>query len=162
MGRTNILDCPSHRNFYRALLELGNVGCIQALLVDDEIIATGYGLVSHEGFHMIFPTFKAEGWRNYSPGMQLFIESMTWADSKGIAFYDFTIGGEEFKATLGAEEYPLYEHLEALTARGRPTVYRERLRRLVRAHPRLKAILQRARTLHRAGSGTGAGARDVS
>ncbi len=149
MGRNNILDCVSHRNFYRALLDPGSVGCIQALLIDGEVIATGYGLVSHEGFHMIFPTFKAEGWRNYSPGMQLFVESMTWAAAKGIAFYDFTIGGEEFKASLGAHEYPLYEHLEALTARGRPTIYHERLRRLVGSHPRLTALVQRARTLHR-------------
>ncbi len=153
MGRVNIFDCPSHRNFYRALLEPGGLGCIQALLVDGEVIATGYGLVSPEGFHMIFPTFKADGWRNYSPGMQLFIESMAWAGAKGIAFYDFTIGGEEFKASLGAQEYPLYEHLEALTARGRPTVYHERLRRLVGSHPRLTALVQRTRALRRSGPG---------
>ncbi|MEQ1697636.1 MAG: GNAT family N-acetyltransferase [Hyphomicrobiaceae bacterium] len=154
MGRDNILDCLSHRAFYRALLDPGGVGRIQALLLDDQVIATGYGLLSREGFHMIFPTFKAEGWRNYSPGMQLFIESMAWAAANGIAFYDFTIGGERFKASLGAEEYPLFEHLEALTARGRPAVYRERLRRLVGSNPRLKALVQRARALKRMQTGS--------
>ena len=157
MGRDNILDCPGHRSFYRSLLNPGSVGCIQALLIDDEVIATGYGLVSQEGFHMIFPTFKADGWRNYSPGMQLFIESMAWACTKGIAFYDFTIGGEEFKASLGAEEYPLYEYLEALSVRGRPAVYHERLRRMVGTHRRFSALVQRARTIGLSKTGFKAG-----
>ena len=149
-GRSNILDCISHRQFYRALLTPEaetSVACIQALLVDDEIVATGFGLVSDEAFHMIFPTFKAERWRNYSPGMQLFVESMCWAAARGIAYYDFTIGGEEFKMTLGAVEFPLYAHLEPLTLRGVPTVYRERLWRAMGSNARLRAVVHKARAI---------------
>lgn len=146
MGRSNILDCPAHQRFYRRLLTLGSVaglGCIQALLLDGEVIATGYGLLGQQGFAMIFPTFRAEGLRNYSPGMLLFVESMQWASRKGLAYYDFTIGGEEFKLTLGAQEFPLFEHLEALSLRGLPFVMKERMRRRV-ANSRLKPAAERA------------------
>jgi len=154
-GRPNILDCPSHRAFYRALLTPGketSAAVIQALTVNGKIIATGYGLVSDQGFAMIFPTFLAEGWRNYSPGMMLFVESMTWAAGRAIAFYDFTIGGEEFKMTLGAVEFPLFEHLEPLTLRGRPAVFGERLRRRLSNSPALKSLVVKARSFRNKGS----------
>lgn len=154
MGREDVLACPLHQRFYRALIEPASQtspACIQALLLDGEPIATGYGLQSQNSFGMIFPTFKAEGWRNYSPGLQLFLESMTHAAAKGLAYYDFTIGGESFKLDLGALEYPLYEHLEPLTLRARPHVYRERIKHHVIARPRLKNMIEHAlprRLLH--------------
>jgi CelD/BcsL family acetyltransferase involved in cellulose biosynthesis len=63
--------------------------------------------------------------------MLLFLDSMAWSSERGFAYYDFTIGGESFKMTLGAQEFALYEHLEALTLRGRPAVYGERIKRLM-------------------------------
>jgi CelD/BcsL family acetyltransferase involved in cellulose biosynthesis len=147
-GRDNILDCEHYRAFYRELIDPADataIGCIQALTLDDEIIATGYGLILNGAFHMIFPTFRAERWRNYSPGLQLFTASMTWAAERGLTEYDFTIGDERFKTDLGAGQYPLYEHLTALTARGKPAVYDDTIRRFVRTHPRLHAVVKRLR-----------------
>ena len=148
MGRDNVLDCASTRTFYRALITPGNpasVGSIQALFADDEIIATGYSLIGNHALHMIFPTFKGERWRNYSPGLQLFVDTMAWAATHGLTAYDFTIGDESFKAELGAEQYPLYEYLVAITARGKPTLYHDRLRRFVRKNPRMLRLVARWR-----------------
>ncbi len=147
-ARDNILDCPHTRAFYLELIDPADpaaIGCIQALTLDGEIIATGYGLILNGAFHMIFPTFKAERWRNYSPGLQLFAASMAWAAERGLSEYDFTIGDEQFKTDLGAEQYPLYEYLTALTARGKPHVYDDKIRRFVRTHPRLHAVVKRLR-----------------
>lgn len=147
MGRSDALACPGHQRFYRSLITPAaphSRACIQALLLDGEPIATGYGFKSHDSFAMIFPTFMAEGWRNYSPGLQLFLESMNWASREGLAYYDFTIGGEAFKHDLGALEYPLYEHVQHLTLRGAPMACRARLKAAIRAHPRLKNAITRA------------------
>lgn len=148
LGRCDVLDCPNYRAFYRRLLRPGDhnsVGQIQALCVGDEIIAVGYGLVFNDAFHMIFPSFKAEGWRNYSPGLQLFIASMKQAAARGLKHYDFTIGGEAFKRDLGAEEFPLFEKLTALSLRGQRVVYADRLRRFVQRNPKFARMAARLR-----------------
>lgn len=148
LGRDNILDCPDICAFYRDLIKPEDplsLGCIQALLLDDEIIATGYGLVHGDTFHMIFPTFKAERWRNYSPGLQHFAASMEWASQHGFSSFDFTIGDERFKADLGAERFPLYELLVALSPKGQAAVYDDRVRRFVRNHPSLRSLVNRVR-----------------
>lgn len=147
MGRPDALACPKHKRFYRSLITPTapqSRACIQALLLDGEPIATGYGFKSHDSFAMIFPTFKAEGWRNYSPGLQLFLESMTWASREGLAYYDFTIGGEAFKLDFGALEYPLYEHVQPLTLRGAPWACHARLKAAIRAHPRVRSAISHA------------------
>lgn len=148
LGRADILDNPSIQGFYRSLVTPGDpasIGVIQALRSGDEIVATGFGLVYNGAFHMIFPTFRGDGWRNYSPGLQLFLYSMEWAAKSGLKHYDFTIGGEVYKRDLGAEEFPLYEKLTALSLRGKTVVYADRLRRFVRRNPRLAKITSRLR-----------------
>lgn len=144
MGRDNILDDAATRAFYRALIkpsDQAGIGVMQALLVDETIIATGFGLRHGGAFHMIFPAFQAEGWRNYSPGLHFFVASMQWSADEGLGHYDFTIGEEGFKRDLGAEEFPLYEHLVALTPRGLPVMLDASMRRTVRRSPLLSHLV---------------------
>ena len=138
MQRQNILAQPGYRAFYQALFasaQGSGPALIARLTIDGDIIATGYGLADGKAFHMIFPTFKADGWRNYSPGLQLFVRTMQWAAENGYTYFDFTIGGESFKLGLGATERPLYEKAVALSPRGLPFVMANRLKRVVRASP---------------------------
>ena len=144
LGRRDLLADEHCRRFYRSLIRPGDgrsPAVIQALMVGGEIVATGYGLVHNDAFHMIFPGFAGKGWRNYSPGLQLFLASMEWAAGLGLKHYDFTIGDEGFKRDLGAEEHLLYEKLAALSPRGRRVVYLDRLRRFVRRNPMLARAL---------------------
>lgn len=152
LGRRDLLADQHCRDFYRSLIRPGDpksLAVMQALTVGGEIVATGYGLVHNEAFHMIFPGFAGRGWRNYSPGLQLFLASMEWAASCGLKHYDFTIGDEGFKRDLGAEEHLLYEKLSALSSRGRRAVYVDRLRRFVRRNPMLARTFARVRGEHR-------------
>jgi len=135
MGRGNILADARYQAFYRDLLRPGATGAaavMQVLMLDDEIIATGYGLRQGADFLMIFPTFVAQTWRNYSPGLQFFMESMQWAADQGCSTYDFTIGAESFKSDFGAEEALLYEYLSAASWRGVPMILARGLRGRVR------------------------------
>ncbi len=137
MARPNILARTSFAAFYKSLLsggETGSPAIMAALSIDGEVIATGYGLVHDRRLHMIFPTFKGDRWRNYSPGMQLFLKTMEWAATNGMTYFDFTIGSEQFKFDLGAREMPLYEKLVALSPRGLRHAMLERLKRITRRH----------------------------
>jgi CelD/BcsL family acetyltransferase involved in cellulose biosynthesis len=136
--RPNILARPETRDFYNALFDESDragVAVIAILSIDGDIIATGYGLVRGKAFHMIFPTFKADRWRNYSPGLQIFLRTMRWASENGLTYFDFTIGAESFKLQFGASERPLYEKLVALSPRGLPAVMANRVKRVVRQSP---------------------------
>lgn len=138
MQRQNILARPGYSEFYRALFDASDNGApalIASLSIDDELIATGYGLARNNVFHMIFPAFKADRWRNYSPGLQLFVRTMRWALENGFEYFDFTIGAEGFKRELGATERPLFEKYAALSPRGLPVIMTSRLKRVVRQSP---------------------------
>ncbi len=150
MARGNILEDENYRTFYRSLLKPGrpdSIGVMQALLVDEEIVATGYGLNAGTSFLMIFPTFASQKWRNYSPGLQLFMDSMGWASERGMTWYDFTIGGEGFKRDLAAEAEPLFEYLKACSLKGVPGILAARLRSRLRRSQGLRALIRRLRPL---------------
>ena len=152
MGRPNSLEQADVRAFFHAMLAGGSAGataCIQAVLVNDEIVATGYGLQSAAGFHVIFATIEDGPWRPLSPGLQYFRMSMAWACRNGSALYDFTIGSEQYKAELGAREMPLYEICQPLSHRGRLAATVLGAKRLIRRQPRLAQFLRHtARSLN--------------
>ncbi|MEQ1578737.1 MAG: GNAT family N-acetyltransferase, partial [Hyphomicrobium sp.] len=138
MQRPNILARPGYIDFYRSQFQNAHgdaPAAIASLAIDGELIATGYGLTGNGAFHMIFPTFKADRWRNYSPGLQLITRTMRWAAGRDYSFFDFTIGGESFKRDLGACERPLFEKYVALSPRGIPVIMASRVKRAVRQSP---------------------------
>lgn len=140
----NALDKPEIRAFYRSLLrpdDPASPAVIQALLIDGQVIATGYGLVGNGAFHMIFPTFQADTWRNYSPGLHLFRKSMEWSAQQGLGYYDFTVGAEGFKRDFGAQPQPLFERYEALSYTGLLPVSYVALRRFIKTRPQLASFL---------------------
>lgn len=144
-GRPNALERQDIRDFFRALLKPGAddaPAVIQALIVGDEIVATGYGLRAPGAFHMIFATFEDGRWRPLSPSLQHFRLSMEWAARSGIGYYDFTLGSETYKAELGAREVPLFEIYRPLSARGRLATAVLGAKRAVRNHPGLARFLR--------------------
>jgi len=121
LGRPNALDHADIRAFFRTMLRPGDASApavIQALTVNDTIIATGYGLIGRGTFCMIFPTFDYDNWRIYSPGLQHFRHSMEWACQRGLYYYDFTIGSESYKFEFGATEMDLFELYQPMSTKG--------------------------------------------
>lgn len=146
----NSLDHAEIRDFYRSLLEIRSgpsPAIIQALRVDGLIVAVGYALIGNGAYHMIFPTFQAEGWRNYSPGLHLFRKSMQWAAGQGLTYYDFTVGAEGFKRDFGAREHALHERYEALSLAGLGPVAWLAVKHFIKERPRLLGAVQAVRSL---------------
>lgn len=142
----DILQLPGAAEFYEQLLndEHGApLTVIAVLSLDEEIIATGYGLVANETFHMIFPTLEPDRWRNYSPGIQMFLKTIEWSIERGLRHFDFTIGAEGFKKDFGAQPKKLFEKSSALGVRGLPSVIDHRMRRKLRQYGLTKAMLRR-------------------
>ena len=154
MGRPDSLEHTDIRAFFHTMLQGGSDRAparIQAVLVGNEIVATGYGLQSPQGFHVIFATLQDGIWRPLSPGLQYFRMSMAWASSshEGGLYYDFTVGSEQYKAELGATETPLFELVQPLSPRGHAAIAFGRARRFIRSQPRLAHLLRcTARTLN--------------
>ena len=149
LARNDILQVPGGAEFYAQLLESDegeSLAAIAILCVDDEIIATGYGLVANETFHMIFPTLEPDRWRNYSPGIQMFLKTIEWCIERGLRNFDFTIGAESFKKDFGAQPQALFEKTSALGVRGLRAVIDHHMRQKLRQYAFAKAMFRRVFT----------------
>ncbi len=149
LNRNDILQLPGGDEFYRQLLDEREgeaLAAIVMLSVDEEIIATGYGLVANDTFHMIFPTLEPDRWRNYSPGIQMFLKTIEWCIERGLRHFDFTIGAEGFKKDFGAQPQKLFEKSCALGVRGLPAVIDHRMRHKLRQYGLTKAMFRRVFT----------------
>lgn len=121
VGRFSLLDRPKVAAFYRAAAHDGLTGGpvrLFGLSVDGIWIATVYGLLHDNAFHMVIPTMSDGEWRIYAPGLQLIAAVMEWSQAQGLDKFDFTIGYQRFKTDLGGTASDLHEVYEAITLKG--------------------------------------------
>lgn len=147
LGRPNALQHADIRKFFRALIRPGDAGSpavMQALTLDDQVLATGYALRGRDSYCMIFPTFDHDNWRIYSPGLQLFRHAMEWAARNKLYYFDFTIGSEAYKTEFGATEMDLFEMIQPLSLRGIAASAALTARWHIRRQPRLARFLRQA------------------
>jgi CelD/BcsL family acetyltransferase involved in cellulose biosynthesis len=70
--------------------------CLQALKINDTIIAAIFGYVVGRRFIPEIRSFDGE-WRGYSPGRIAINNAVEWCFSKGLDVFDFGIGDEAYK-----------------------------------------------------------------
>lgn len=147
LGRPNALQHADIRKFFRSLIRPGNAdspAVMQALTLDDQVLATGYALRGRDSYCMIFPTFDHDNWRVYSPGLQLFRHAMEWAARNKLYYFDFTLGSEAYKTEFGATEMELFEMIQPLSLRGLAASAALSARWHIRRKPRLARFLRQA------------------
>lgn len=96
----NLFIYPGYRDFYiRATENLFDSGGVAAaaLMVDDVVVATDWGLVRDGRFYDLMSTYAGGEWRQYSPGRLLMMETIRWCFEKGLDVYDLSIGDEAYK-----------------------------------------------------------------
>lgn len=130
---------PSRELLQRDLLH------VSALKLDDEIIATHWGLVFRGRLYYVMATFAGGPWSKYSPGRLMLEELFQWCFGRGIEVLDFTIGDEPFKRTWSNETHRLYKHMEPLNARGAVYVKLEQAKAAIRRHPAIHRLINRLR-----------------
>ncbi len=122
LGRDNILQRAPFRAFYEtvALAAHDRVARLFTLSVDDEIVATIFGLGRDGRFCMIMSTIGDARWKSASPGNVAMDRLVSQLIGEGCGVLDFTIGDEAYKRSFGAAERPLGAGVMSLSWRGSP------------------------------------------
>lgn len=158
LGRFDLLDRPEVAAFYRdaALRSVpGGLVRIFGIVVDDEWIATAYGLEHHGAFHGILLAMAGDAWRPCAPGILIVAEIMVWARRQGLTYLDFTIGDLPYKNGFSPVSHDLMEVAYARSLRGHLILAAERLvngsKAALQRHPavfeRLREVRQSLRRL---------------
>jgi CelD/BcsL family acetyltransferase involved in cellulose biosynthesis len=161
VGRFDLLTRPGVPEFYLdvALRSVASGGPVRlfGVSVDGEWIACAYGLVGGGAFLGILLSMAGEAWRKYSPGLHIAGETMRWARSQGLTYFDMNIGPMPYKNGFSATGCDLYEVAEPLTARGALLLHaiqaKAGARAWLRRHPKLfvqlRGLLQGLRRINR-------------
>lgn len=111
------------RNFYSNVAQNPERSldvCVTTMRVGDTPVAVSFGLTRGKAYHVIMPTFAAEEWESYRPGMLMFDAMLEEfgpsANFEG--YFDFTIGDEPYKQRFGAKGSPLMECMVPRSLKG--------------------------------------------
>ncbi|MFV0281442.1 MAG: GNAT family N-acetyltransferase, partial [Rhodoblastus sp.] len=122
LGRSDILQSAPFRAFYEtvALAPHNRIARLFTLSVDDEIVATNFGLQRKERFCLVMSTIGDERWKSASPGNVAIDRLVSLLIEERSGALDFTIGDEPYKKKFGAIESELGAGLVSMSWRGSP------------------------------------------
>ncbi|MDM7932739.1 GNAT family N-acetyltransferase [Tabrizicola sp.] len=94
--------------------------CVTTMRVADTPVAVSFGLTRGKAYHSVMPTFAAEEWEAYRPGMLMFDAMLEeYGPRMGFeGYFDFTIGDEPYKQRFGAIGQPLMECMSPRSLKG--------------------------------------------
>lgn len=149
MGIENIFDNQEYIDFFYHMTQnytYNSFVQLFALILNDQAIATHWGLLYKKRFYHLFPTYVHNELARYSPGTILFIKIFEWGIEHGIEISDFTVGDEPYKYDWRDQELKLYDHLKATTPRGllyvAPRKFQRLLKRKIKQTPKLYSIVK--------------------
>lgn len=117
---------------------------ITSLTVAGQTIATCFSLLRGKTNHVLLATFRMGKWEAFRPGIILFDDMLTTFGRQAgkDAYFDFTVGDEEYKRRMGSESHPLYEWMAVRSFSGLPAYTAWRVKAALRRHPWLYTRLQ--------------------
>ena len=120
-GARDILSVEATKTFYRGLRgAIGDNGSVHlsALILDDKILATHWGMVYGDRFYFLMPTYAGGEWRKFSMGRLLQEKIIEWAIEDGLKIFDFTIGCEEYKKKWCDQKMTIYSREKLISIFG--------------------------------------------
>jgi len=121
-GRRDMFRCKSVRDFYcQSAIARNDKGFVQvaALQLDDQLLATHWGIVLGKRFYYLMPSYEGGSWKTYSTGRLLLEYLLEWAFNNQLECFDFTVGGEQYKNDWCNQEMKLYELICAMNCKGK-------------------------------------------
>jgi len=149
-GRTDILAEDDWSELYLGLLKGEGGACrgwLSKLEVDGEPIAYLFGICDARHVVATLPASKLGAWKLYSPGLQLFAETIEHFRAAGSDRFDLSIGDMDYKRRFGCEEIGLYDALFPKTLAGHAYYLLWRLKIALRA--RMKTIAEAGAKAHK-------------
>lgn len=117
---------PEKQDFFekatREFLASGNLH-LSALTLNDEIIATLWGVTQEQVYYGMMISFDHEKWGKYSPGMVLHYLLLRDLHKRGFLKLDLGIGDETWKTGLCEHSTILRDYIAAHSLRGRFTLF---------------------------------------
>lgn len=149
-GRANVLETEEWSALYLGLLrgEGGDCrGWLSKLTADGEPIAYLFGISDGRRVVATLPASKLGEWKPYSPGLQLFSDTIEYFRSAGYDCFDLSVGDMDYKRRFGCEEVGLYDALFPKTLAGWGYYLFWRLKIALRA--RMKSIAEAKTEAHK-------------
>jgi CelD/BcsL family acetyltransferase involved in cellulose biosynthesis len=147
LGSPFVLNDDAHARFYREVARQGvaeGYAVISALVCDKGIVATTLGVRYGATYFLLRISHTGRTWANFSPGLLVTEHTMAALHAQGVRRFDLSVGNQDYKRRLGAEQVPLTDASVALSWRGLPYVLRDHAAQGLRRHPRLAAFAARA------------------
>lgn len=146
-GRVDILTQEEWSDIYLGLLKGEGGTCrgwLSKLTADGEPIAYLFGICEARCVVATLPASKLGEWKLYSPGLQLFADTIEHFRAAGYDCFDLSIGDMDYKRRFGCEEIALHDALFPKTLAGRAYYLLWRLKVAIRA--RLKPLAEAGST----------------
>ncbi len=131
----DFLGVPGVADFYRQIAssqQLGKIGHLSALLIDDTVVSAHLGFVGRGRFYYIFPAYDA-AYARYRPGHLLLNYLVDQTTQQGFETFDLGVGDEAYKISWATERITLYDHQRAITTAGQLYLQMRRVRRFVKS-----------------------------
>ncbi|GAB4516005.1 MAG: GNAT family N-acetyltransferase [Roseibium sp.] len=121
LGREDSLKRPERTAFYETLAALeasGGPFAGLSLKRGDEVIAAMVLMETAREVTAVLVSIGAARWHDCSPGMVLFAKAIERASGKGMRWFSFGTGEQDYKRRFGGETLPTRRLLLPLNARG--------------------------------------------
>lgn len=136
------VELARSEDFYRTLFARADIARAHVLSFDGAPIAGCFGTCTGRSFQLLAVAHDP-AFNNSSPGLLAIESSIELFAARGLEVYDFTIGGESYKAEFGVENVALREIRLARSAKGRIVLGLRAAKQWLKPH--VKAVLARLR-----------------
>lgn len=122
LGRFDILTSQPYSDFYREAARQGLAGGssrVMGLRLDGAWLAMVLILIHRDVAHGILIAIDDTRAQNTAPGLFLITQTMEHACREGVTYFDFSVGAQSYKQSMGAEGRPLFRLEEVHSLRGR-------------------------------------------
>jgi CelD/BcsL family acetyltransferase involved in cellulose biosynthesis len=142
LGEPYTLDEPVTAGFYRRLLTDGlqtGYAVLTTLRTGSDFVAGLLGVYDGETYVMIRLAHRGNGaWSKISAGRLLVHKTLEWLHGAGCRRFDFSVGNYPYKRRFNPVRMPMFDRVEALSARGIPMQIKARAAGWLRARPHLR------------------------
>ena len=142
LGQPYGLDEPVTADFYRRLIAGGlekGYAVLTVLRDGPNFVAGLLGVHDGETYVMIRLVHRGDGaWSKISAGRLLVHKSLERLHGEGCRNFDFSVGNYPYKRRFGPVRMPMFDRVEAMSARGLPMMLKARAAGWLRRHPHLR------------------------
>jgi CelD/BcsL family acetyltransferase involved in cellulose biosynthesis len=142
LGQSYGLDEPVTADFYRGLITEGfktGYAVLTTLRGGQDFVAGLLGVYDGETYVMIRLVHRGTGeWSKISAGRLVVHKTMEWLHAQGCRHFDFSVGNYPYKRRFNPTRMPMFDRVEALSARGMPMMLKARGAGWLRARPQLR------------------------